>query len=98
MASSSPVTKFIVSDFGDKVDSGTGLSYLPARLLRLAGRFDNPYAGVNYAPYSGTMNLATDLFTCKILQLGKCNIAAAERVVAESLLAAERAAAERAAA
>jgi hypothetical protein len=27
-----PVAKFIVSDWGDKVDSGRGLSYRPARL------------------------------------------------------------------
>ncbi len=39
----------------------------PASLCSLAGRYDNPipprylaYAGVNYIPYSGTMNLATE--------------------------------------
>ncbi len=33
--------KFIVPDWGggDKVDSGIGLSYRPARLHRLAGRY-----------------------------------------------------------
>ncbi len=38
-----PVAKFIVPDWGDKVDSGIGLAYLPAtaRLPRLAGRYDN---------------------------------------------------------
>jgi hypothetical protein len=36
------VAKFIVSDWGDKVNSGTWLSYRPARLHRLAGRCDNP--------------------------------------------------------
>ncbi len=49
---------FIVPDWGDKVDSNIGLSYLPARLHRLAGRYDNP---INYIPHSGTMNLATDI-------------------------------------
>ncbi len=51
------VAKFIVSDWGNKVDSGIGLSYRPATLHRLAGRYDNPmpalqqsYAGVNYIP------------------------------------------------
>jgi hypothetical protein len=34
--------KFIVPDGGDKVDSGTGLTYRPARLHRLAGQSDNP--------------------------------------------------------
>jgi hypothetical protein len=37
----SPVAKFIVPDWGDKVDSGKGLSYRPAKLHRLAGRYDN---------------------------------------------------------
>ncbi len=35
------VAKFIVNDWGDKVNSGVGLSYRPARLHRLVGRFDN---------------------------------------------------------
>jgi hypothetical protein len=34
----------------DKVDSGMGLSGGPLR---------QPYAGVNYIPHSGTINLAT---------------------------------------
>ncbi len=37
-----PVAKFIVPDWGDKVDSGIGLSYRRARLHRLAGLYDNP--------------------------------------------------------
>jgi hypothetical protein len=41
------VAKFIVPDCGDKVDSGIGLSYRPARLHRLAGRYDT-LCGVNY--------------------------------------------------
>ncbi len=36
------VAKFIVPNWGDKVDSGVGLSYLPASLCSLAGRYDNP--------------------------------------------------------
>ncbi len=35
-----PVAKFIVPDWTDKVDSGIGLSYRPARLH--IGRYDNP--------------------------------------------------------
>ncbi len=34
----SSVDKFVVPDWGDKVDSGMG----PARLHMLAGRYDNP--------------------------------------------------------
>ncbi len=34
------VAKFIVPGWGDKVDSGIGLSYRPARLLRLEGRYE----------------------------------------------------------
>jgi hypothetical protein len=36
------VAKFIVPDWGDKVDSGIGYPHQPARLHRLAGRNDNP--------------------------------------------------------
>ncbi len=36
------VAKFIVRAWGYKVDSGIGFSYRPARLCRLAGRYDNP--------------------------------------------------------
>jgi hypothetical protein len=39
------VAKFIVPDLRDKVDSGRGLWYLPARLHRLV---QQPYAGVNF--------------------------------------------------
>jgi hypothetical protein len=35
----SNVAEFIASDWGDKVDSGIGLSYRPAGLHRLAGRY-----------------------------------------------------------
>jgi hypothetical protein len=34
--------QFIVSDWGDIVGSGIELSYLPDKLHRLAGRYDNP--------------------------------------------------------
>ncbi len=57
-----PVAKFIVPDWGDKVDSGIGLSYRPARQHLLAGRYDlvrQPYAGFNYILQSWTMNLDT---------------------------------------
>ncbi len=37
-----PVAEFLVPDWGDLVDSGKGLSYRPARIHRLAGRYDNP--------------------------------------------------------
>jgi hypothetical protein len=37
-----PVAKFVVPDLGDKVDSEIGLSYRPASLCSLAGRYDNP--------------------------------------------------------
>ncbi len=40
--------------------SGKGLSYLPARLHRLAGRYENPMPESTITPYSGTMNLAAD--------------------------------------
>ncbi len=49
------VANFIVPDWGDKVDSGTGppgyiIGWRPVR---------QPYAGVNFIPRSGTMNSAT---------------------------------------
>ncbi len=45
---------------GDKVDYGLGLSYRPARLHRLAGRYHNPMTESTLSPQSRTMNLATD--------------------------------------
>jgi hypothetical protein len=41
--------QFIVPDWEDKVDYGIGLLCLPARLHRLAGRYDNP----DFIPQSG---------------------------------------------
>ncbi len=37
-----PVAEFIVSDWGDKINPGIGFSYRPARIHRMAGRYDNP--------------------------------------------------------
>jgi hypothetical protein len=48
-----PVAEFIDPDLEDKVNSGIELSYRPARQYGLAGRYDIPYAGVNFIPPSG---------------------------------------------
>ncbi len=50
-----PVAKFIVSDWGDKVDSGVGLSYRrgQATVHRLAGRYDNPMPESTISPSKG---------------------------------------------
>jgi hypothetical protein len=53
------VAKFIVPDWGDKVDSSIGLSYRTTRLHRLAGRYDKPMPESTLSPHSGTMYLAT---------------------------------------
>ncbi len=53
------VAKFIVPEWGDEVDFGTGLSFRPANLYSLAGRCDNPMPGSTLSSQSGTMNLAT---------------------------------------
>jgi hypothetical protein len=50
------VAKFLVPDWGDKVDSG--FSYRPGRLHRLAGRYDNPMP-VDYILKSGTKDLTS---------------------------------------
>jgi hypothetical protein len=44
------VSKFIVPDWGDKVNSGIGLSYWPARRNRPAGRYDNPIPESTISP------------------------------------------------
>ncbi len=41
-----PVAKFIVPDWGDKVDYGIGFSYRPARLHRLAGPLINTFISI----------------------------------------------------
>ncbi len=50
--------KFIVSDWGDKVDFGIGLSYRPTRLHRRACRYDNPMPESTGTPIQG-LRLAT---------------------------------------
>ncbi len=45
-----PVAEFIVPDWGDKVDPGIGLSYGPARLHSLAGRYDCPMLESTISP------------------------------------------------
>jgi hypothetical protein len=54
------VAKFYVPNWGDKVNSGIGLSYRPAGLYRPVLQIN---AGDNFTPQSGTMKLATD-FQC----------------------------------
>jgi hypothetical protein len=44
------VAKFIVPDWGDKVDSDIGLFYRPGSLHRLPGRYGHPYVKVNFIP------------------------------------------------
>jgi hypothetical protein len=57
--SSSAEAKFLVHNWGDIVNSGIGLSYQPACLCSLAGRYDNPMSETTISPQSGTTNLAT---------------------------------------
>jgi hypothetical protein len=57
------VAKFTVPDWGDKVNSGVGLSYQPARLHRLQAGIQQPYAGVSYIAQTRTMNLTAGLPT-----------------------------------
>jgi hypothetical protein len=53
------VATFIAPDWGNKVNSGRG-SYRPARLHRLAGRYDNPMPESTISPSQPwTKNLAT---------------------------------------
>ncbi len=56
--------QFLVPDWRDKVDYGIGLSYRPAKLHRLAGRYDNPMLDLTLYPQSGTKNLATGCIPC----------------------------------
>jgi hypothetical protein len=50
-----PVAEFIVLDWGDKVNSVKGLSYLPASLCSLEGRYeyDNPLPESTVSPRQG---------------------------------------------
>ncbi len=45
--------KFRVLDWGDKVNSGIGLSHQSARLHRLAGRYENPMPESTISPSQG---------------------------------------------
>jgi hypothetical protein len=56
---SCPVAEFIDPDWGDKVNSGTGLPYRSARLHGLAGRYDNPIPELTLFPSHESMNSAT---------------------------------------
>ncbi len=49
------IAKFLVPDWGDKVNSGIGLSYRPAtaRLHRLAGQYNNPMPESTISPGQG---------------------------------------------
>jgi hypothetical protein len=49
------VVKFIVPDWGDKVNSGIGLSCRPARLHRLAGRYGNLTPETTITPSQATV-------------------------------------------
>ncbi len=54
-----PVAKLIVLNWRDKVDSVIWLSYRPARLQRLTGRYNNPMPKLTLFLQSETVNLAT---------------------------------------
>jgi hypothetical protein len=53
------VAEFIDPDWGDKVNSDIWLSYQPARLHGLAGRYDNPMPELTFSPSHRSMNSAT---------------------------------------
>jgi hypothetical protein len=55
-------SKFLGPYWGDIVDSGIGYSYRPARLHRLAGRYDHPKPESTISPQSGTKNLASGFY------------------------------------
>ncbi len=57
----SPVAEFLDPGWGDKVDSGIGLSYRLAGLLRLVGRYDNPMPESTLSPSQGSTNSAKEL-------------------------------------
>ncbi len=50
---SSLLAKFVVPDWGDKVDSDIGLSYRPASLCSVAGRYDNTMPESTISPSQG---------------------------------------------
>jgi len=51
-AVSSTVAEFIDSDWGDKINSGIGLSYRPASHTWAGGAVRQPYAKVDFIPQS----------------------------------------------
>jgi len=53
-----PVAKLLVPEWEDIVDSGIGLSYRPARLHRLSGRYVN-LCQTRLYPQPGTKGLAS---------------------------------------
>jgi hypothetical protein len=66
-----PVTIFIVHDREDKVDSNIGMSYRPASLCRLPGRYNNPMPESTLSSQSGTMNLTADLVPSRESRMNK---------------------------
>jgi hypothetical protein len=56
---SRPVAEFIGPDWGDIVNSGKVLTYRPAMLHGLAGRYDNPMLEFTLSPSQRSMNSAT---------------------------------------
>jgi hypothetical protein len=54
-----PVAEFTDPGWRDKVNPDIGLSYLPAGLHGLAGRYDNPMPGSTLSPSQGSLNSAT---------------------------------------
>jgi hypothetical protein len=56
---SNPVAEFIDLDWEGKVNSDLALSYQPARLHGLAGRYGNPMPELTLSPIHGYMNSAS---------------------------------------
>jgi hypothetical protein len=61
-----PVSEFIDPDWEDNVNSGIRLSYWPARLCGLAGRYDNPMPELTLSPSQESMNSATALLLLRL--------------------------------
>ncbi len=59
------VAKFIDPHCGDKVNSNIGLSYRPARLHGLAGRYGNPLPESTLSPSQGSINSAAAFYKFK---------------------------------
>ncbi len=54
---------------GDKADNGMGLSYRPAGLCVLTGRYGIPKPELTTLPQSGTKNLATVMLNEDLLDM-----------------------------